>query len=161
MCTSVKAFWMYFVPVKSQQNLEFCWGVKQTAKKFTFCWFWPRQNTFKKLERCIYRVWGLPNPMVLVKKSLQWTLPEKSTLQVKSSIKWGEIASKWNGTYTAMLLGSHCTPTEHLCDPMSKPSHQKSRKTIITQKVPVTQSSNIVHCNQHTQTPACAKCQGF
>ena len=36
-------------------------------------------------------------------------------------------------------------------NPVSWPSHKKCRKTIITQKVPVTQSSNIVHCNQHTQ----------
>ena len=38
-------------------------------------------------------------------------------------------------------------------NPMPKPSCQKSRKTIITQKVLVTQSSNIVHCDQHTQKP--------
>ena len=35
------------------------------------------------------------------------------------------------------------------------------RKTIITQKVLVTQSSNIVHCNQHTQKPICADFQAF
>ena len=35
-------------------------------------------------------------------------------------------------------------------NPMPKPSCQKSRKTIITQKVLVTQSYNIVHCNWHT-----------
>ena len=34
---------------------------------------------------------------------------------------------------------------------MCKPSCQKSRKTIITQKVLVTQCSNIVHCDWHTQ----------
>ena len=44
---------------------------------------------------------------------------------------------------------------------MPKPSCQKSRKTIITQKVLVTQSSNIVHCNQHTQKPICADFQVF
>ena len=52
--------------------------------------------------------WGLPNAMVLVMS------PEESKFQVKSSITWGELASKWNGTYTAMLLGSHSTPTQHL-----------------------------------------------
>ena len=38
-------------------------------------------------------------------------------------------------------------------NPISRPSHKKCRKTIITQKVLVTQSFNIVHCDQHTQKP--------
>ena len=46
-------------------------------------------------------------------------------------------------------------------NPMPKPSCQKSRKTIITQKVLLTQSSNIVHCNWHTQKPICADFQAF
>ena len=46
-------------------------------------------------------------------------------------------------------------------NPMPKPSCQKSRKTIITQKVLVTQSSNIVHCDQHTQKPMCADFQAL
>ena len=36
-------------------------------------------------------------------------------------------------------------------NPMYKHSSQKLRKTVITQKVLVTQSSNIVHCDQHCQ----------
>ena len=42
-------------------------------------------------------------------------------------------------------------------NPMPKPSCQKSRKTIVTQKVLVSQSSNIVHCYWHTQKPICGK----
>ena len=34
-------------------------------------------------------------------------------------------------------------------------------RAITTQKVLVTQSSNIVHCNWHSQKPTCAKFQGF
>ena len=41
-------------------------------------------------------------------------------------------------------------------NPISKPSSQKSRKNIITQKVLVTQSPYIVHCDWHTQEPICA-----
>ena len=37
----------------------------------------------------------------------------------------------------------------------------KNKKNIITQKLLVTQSSYIVHCNQHTQKPACADFQAF
>ena len=46
-------------------------------------------------------------------------------------------------------------------NPTSRPSHKKCRKTIITQKVLVTQSSNIVHCDWHTQKPICADLQAF
>ena len=46
-------------------------------------------------------------------------------------------------------------------NPMSKPSCQTSRKTIITQKVLVTQSSNIVHCDMHIQKPICVDFQAF
>ena len=46
-------------------------------------------------------------------------------------------------------------------NPISWPSHNKCRKTIITQKVLVTQSCNKVHCNWHTQKPICADLQVF
>ena len=46
-------------------------------------------------------------------------------------------------------------------NPISRPSSKKCRKNIITQKVLVTQSSNIVHCDQHTQKPICANIQAF
>ena len=46
-------------------------------------------------------------------------------------------------------------------NPMPKPSHHKSRKTIITQKVLVTQSSNIVHFDQNTQKYICTDFQAF
>ena len=46
-------------------------------------------------------------------------------------------------------------------NPIPRPSYQKSRKTIITQKLLVTQSSHIVHCNWHSQEPICAHMQAF
>ena len=46
-------------------------------------------------------------------------------------------------------------------NPIPRLSCQKSRKTIITKKVLITQSSNIVHCNWHTQQPTCAHMQAF
>ena len=46
-------------------------------------------------------------------------------------------------------------------NPMPKPSCHKSRKTLITQKVLVSQSSHIVHCDWHTQKPVCAHFQAF
>ena len=50
-------------------------------------------------------------------------------------------------------------PYTMLQNAMPKPSCQKSRKTIVTEKVLVTQSSDIVHCNWHTQKPICADFQ--
>ena len=44
---------------------------------------------------------------------------------------------------------------------ISWPSHKKCRRTIITQKVLVTQSSNTVHCDWHTQKPICTDFQAF
>ena len=46
-------------------------------------------------------------------------------------------------------------------NPIPRPSCHKSRKTIITQKVLVTQRSNIVHWDQHTQKPICADFWAF
>ena len=46
-------------------------------------------------------------------------------------------------------------------NPISWPSHNKCRETIIIQKVLVTQSCNIVHCNLHTQKPICEDLQVF
>ena len=57
-------------------------------------------------------------------------------------------------------------PLHNVSDPMHKPSCQKSQKNIyniyiITQKVLVTQSSNMMHCNQHTKKPLCTDLQAF
>ena len=46
-------------------------------------------------------------------------------------------------------------------NPIFRPSHKKCRETIITQKVLVTQSSDIVHCNQHTPKPIYTNLQTF
>ena len=52
-------------------------------------------------------------------------------------------------------------PYNMVHNPISWPSHTKCRKTIITQKVLITQRSNIVHCDWHTQKPICADLQAF
>ena len=57
-----------------------------------------------------------------------------------------------------------CVPFYHYItfdNSMPKSSCQKSRKTRITEKVLVIQSSNIVHYDQHMQKPACADFQAF
>ena len=52
-------------------------------------------------------------------------------------------------------------PYSMLQNPMPKPSCQKSRETIITQKAIVTQIYNIVHCYWHTPKPICADFEAF
>ena len=52
-------------------------------------------------------------------------------------------------------------PYNMVHNPISWSSHTKCRKTIITQKVLITQRSNIVHCDWHTQKPICADLQAF
>ena len=88
-------------------------------------------------------------------------VPEKSKIQEKSSVKWGKkaINMEWDLCSSAPWVPLY--PFTTFQNPMSKPSCQKSRKTIITQKVLVTQSSNIVHCNLHTQKPICVKFQTY
>ena len=46
-------------------------------------------------------------------------------------------------------------------NPKPQPSYKKCRKTIISQNILATQSSNIMHCNRHTQKPICADLQAF
>ena len=79
----------------------------------------------------------------------------------KSSIKWGEKTIKMEWDLCSNAPRAQFCPYTRSQNHISKPSSQKSRKTIITQKVLVTQNSNIVHCNQHTQKPICADFQAF
>ena len=79
----------------------------------------------------------------------------------KSSIKWGKKTIKMEWDLCSNAPWAQFYPYTRSQNHISKPSSQKSRKTIITQKVLVTQNSNIVHCNQHTQKPICADFQAF
>ena len=75
----------------------------------------------------------------------------------------------WGGVKTIKMAWDLCSsspcipfyPYTMFQNPVPKPSCQKFRKTIITEKVLITQSSNIVHCNWHTQKPVCANFQAF
>ena len=114
----------------------------------------------------------LSNPMALVLSLYDKQFLKNQNFRRTSSVKWGKKPSKWNGTYAAsapwvVKLTWYSTtldpfyPSTMFQNPMSKPSCHKSRKTIITQKVLVTQSSNIMHCNWHTQKSISADFQAF
>ena len=69
------------------------------------------------------------------------------------------ITMKWNLCSSPPWVPFH--PYTMFQIPIPRPSCQKPRKTIITIKVLVTQSSNIVHCDQHAQKPIHADIQAF
>ena len=73
---------------------------------------------------------------------------------------WKTIKMEWDLCSSPPWVQFY--PYTMFLNPIPRPSCQKSRKkTIITQNILVTQSSNIVHCNQHTQKHICADIQAF
>ena len=73
---------------------------------------------------------------------------------------WKTIKMEWDLCSSPPWVPFY--PYTMFMNPIPRPSCQKSRKkTIITQNILVTQSSNIVHCNQHNQKPICADIQAF
>ena len=86
---------------------------------------------------------------------------EKSQFQETHSSKWGSNPWQWDGTYAAVLLGSQFTPTQCFKTLYLDLPITNAEKPLITQKVLVTQSCNIVHCNWHTQKPIRADLQVF
>ena len=131
----------------------FCQGEFRKEPKFHILLILTGNNALKWLEWCIFKVWGMPNPMALVASPYNKWFMKKSQFQETHSSKWGSNPWKWNGTYAAVLLGSQFTPTQcfkiqYLALPITN-----AEKPLIIQKVLVTQSCNIVHCNWHTQNP--------
>ena len=73
------------------------WKIKISGKKFTFCWFW-LGNALKWLELCIFRIWGMPNPMAHVSSLYdKWFLKNQNFRQKVhiSLILTGKNALKW------------------------------------------------------------------
>ena len=82
---------------------------------------------------------------------------EKSKISETSGIKWGYKPS-------LLCCSPPCIPFYPYTmfqNPMPKPSCQKFRKTFITEKLLVTQSSDIVYCDLNTEKPVCADFQAF
>ena len=105
------------------------------------------KNAMKLLEWHIFRVQGMPNPMALLASLYNmWFM--------KIHNCWWHIAEngvqniwKWDGTYAAVLLGAHFTPTPcyrtlYLDLPIKM---QKTHNN--------TKSSHIVHYDRHSQKP--------
>ena len=128
------------------------WKITISGKNFTFCGF------------CLGKMhWNCLSGTYLGFKAcqIQWHLLWVSRIcgSWKNHNFWRHIAE--NGVKTMKMGWNICSsllsvqfyPYTMFQNPTSRPSSKKWRKTIITQKVLVTQSSNIVHCNQHTQKP--------
>ena len=99
----------------------------------------------------------------------QWHLLQVSTISGSWKIsilgdiwhKMGLITNKVGWDLSSSPPGVPFCPYTMFQNPVSWPSHKKCRKTTITQKVFVTQSSNIVHYNCHTQNPIGADLEAF
>ena len=129
-------------------------GDQETAKISHFVDF-DRENASKWLEWYIFRVQGMPNPMALLASLYNmWFM--------KIHNCWWHIAEngvqniwKWDGTYAAVLLGAHFTPTPcyrtlYLDLPIKMQKNHNNTK-----------SSHIVHYDRHTQKPICTDLEAF
>ena len=100
MCRFSSLF-VHFYPVQIDIFSFFSYGgVKQTAKNFTFCWFWLCKNASNWLEQCVFRVWGIPNPVVhSFEVSTISGVLKNQKFQAKIShfvdFDWGKM--HWNG----------------------------------------------------------------
>ena len=124
-------------------------GVQETAK-FHILLILTGKNASKWLEWHILRVWGMPNPMALVASLYNKQFMKNDNF--RRSIVENEVQTLKMGC--DVCCSPPCVPFYPFTmfhNPISWPSHTKCRKTIITQKVLITQRSNIVHCDWHTQ----------
>ena len=118
------------------------------------------QNALKLHEWCICRVWGMPNPMALVASPYdKWFMKNHNFRRhiAANGVQIHEM--EWDICNSPSWVTFY--PYTMFQNSISWPSHNKCRKTIIIQKVLVTQSCNIVHCNWHTKNPICAYLQVF
>ena len=138
----------------------FCQGKLRRQPKFLILLILTGKNASKWLEWCVFRVWGMPNPMPQVSSLCnKWFLKihnfrQKFHILLKmTGFKMHEHCL--NGMYASVLLGIPFYPWHHVSEPYTvRPSSKKCR--ILgdhnnSTSTGLTQSSNIVHCNWHTQ----------
>ena len=137
-----------------------CWKIKKIRQKFHILLILTGKNVLKWLVWCVFRVQCVLNPMALVSTLYDKQFLKNQNFWIQVSIKGLKtIKMKWDLCSSPSCIPFY--PYTMFQTPMPKPSCQKFRKTLITQKVLVTQSSNIVHCDWHTQKPICADFQAF
>ena len=113
-------------------------------------WFLSGKNALKLLEWCIFRVQGMPNPMALV-VSLYYKWFLKNHNFRRHIADYGVKNHKYGVGHMQQSSLGPILPYTMFQNPISRPFSKKWRKTILTQKVLVTQSSNIVHCDWHAK----------
>ena len=135
--------------------------ITTSGKNFTFCWFWRKKNALKLFELHVFRFNGMPNSMALVLSLYTKWFMKNHNFRGRHIVENGVQNHEHGINICSSPPWVPFYPYTMFQNPISWPSHKKCRKTIITQKVLVTQSSNIVHCNWHTQKPICADLQDF
>ena len=155
--------WLYTVLLLITRCLY--WGLCLTVHCILNCILQNVKMTFGSI--------ALGSQIPLLGVCLTECQPDPKAHQISSwpdvVLLWATRCLYWGGVKTIKMAWDLCSsppcipfyPYTMLQNPMLKPSCQKSSKPIITQKVLVTQSSNIVHCDQHTQKPICANFQAF
>ena len=152
------------MPNPMPQVLILCdkWFLKNHnfRQKFHILLILTGKNALRLLQWRVFRVQAMPNPTALVASLYDKRLMKSHNFRrhiVENGIQtmkigWDICSSPpWVPFYSYTMFQN----------PISWPSHKKCRKNIITLKGLVTQSSNIVHCNWHTQKLICADLQAF
>ena len=129
-------------------------------KKFHILLILTGKNALKLLEWHIFRVRAVLNPVALVASLYNKQFMKNHNF--RRHIAENGVQNHENGMkhMQQSFLGP-ILPLHHVSEPYILTFHKKCRKTIITQNLLVTQSSNIVHCDLHTQKLVCADLQAF
>ena len=135
------------------------WKITIWGKNFTFCWF----GLGKMHQICLSGAYlGFKACWIqwyLLGVSDKWFI-KNHNFRRHIAEHGAQNHENGMGHMQQSSLGP-ILPLHHVSEPYILTFPQKCRKTIITQKLLVTQSSNIVHCNRHTQKPICADLQAF
>ena len=119
-------------------------------QKFQILLILTGKNASKLLEWCVFRVQGMQNAIAIVASLYgKWFMKNHN---FRRHIAEHGVQNHENGMgHRQQSSLGPILPLHHVSEPYISTFPLKCRKTIITQKVLVTQSSNIVHCNRHTQ----------
>ena len=140
----------------------FCQGEFRKQPKIShfvdFDWGKMHQNG---LSGTYLGVWGMLNPMALVASLYNKQFMKNGNF--RRHIVENGVQNHENGMEHMQQSSLYpiFTPTPYFITLYLDLSIQNAEKTIITQKVLITQRSNIVHCDWHTQKPICIDLQAF
>ena len=135
------------------------WKITISGINFTFCWFWLGTMHWNCLSGAYLRLEALNSLALVASPYDNWFIKNHNFRRHIQQMGFKSMKMGWDICSSPPWVTIY--PYTMFQNSISWPSHNKCRKTIIIQKVLVTQSCNIVHCNWHTQKPTCADWQAF